>query len=288
MLDKRLVWLVLGLVLVLAGCKDSPKTGPTGQKETMGTTATPPAASAAPTPSPSGKIANMEDVKSKLQLGMNEEQVKAVFGDKYDRVVNAMSGDPSWRYDFGKEGYRFKPQKGLEGTDTAHPDTDGLRKGDVNVQLFIDWSPEKTIRNYAIYAADPQGNITEFHAVPENKAQAGGPVNLEYVKQNLKLGLTKEQVLKLFGNQYAEVTNAMTDSKMWRYNIAKGSYKPKQDDLDAVDTDALKSGELSLQLFIDWTKDNKVGTYTVYTKKSDGKVYEYRLSPDGTASETAL
>lgn len=88
-----------------------------------------------------------------LSLNMSENEARELFGARFSLVRNAMDGNESWRYDFGAaEGYRFDDQ----GIDQV--DIDGIKRGRVQQQLFIDWSSDGTLSSASLYMRSEQGD----------------------------------------------------------------------------------------------------------------------------------
>jgi hypothetical protein len=104
---------------------------------------------------------------------------------------------------------------------------------------------------------------------------------VEYVFNNAKIGLSKEEVAKVFGSQYMETVSAKDNEPIWRYDyVAKEGYK-FEEGMDSGDIQGLKNGSMKMQLFITWGKTNKAFKYSLLYKGKDGKVYQYTLNPDG-------
>ncbi|MBO8163488.1 MAG: hypothetical protein H0Z34_07165 [Brevibacillus sp.] len=136
-------------------------------------------------------------------------------------------------------------------------------------------------------AEQPAGGQTEAN---QPAAEPSGKLDVQYVKEHLKTGLTQEDVKKLFGSSYTEVKAAMDDSDMWRFDIgAQEGYQSPDDQYDTVDVEGIKTGKLEMILFVGWGNDGTVETFSLYYKnKDDGRVYDYRVMPNGQEKEQAI
>ena len=99
-----------------------------------------------------------------LELNMSESEVRGLFGTSFSLIENAMQGNESWRYDFGtRQGYKFDDQ----GIDQV--DMEGLKMGDIQQQLFIDWSKEGNVISAALYMRSTDGDgYFEFELLADN------------------------------------------------------------------------------------------------------------------------
>lgn len=111
------------------------------------------------------------------------------------------------------------------------------------------------------------------------------------IKEQVKLGLTKEEVEKSLGSDYQKVKASDDDSEMWRYDFGtKDDYYTSPDnEYDTGDVKGIQNGNIDAQLFISWTEENTVSNYSVlYLNSGDGRVYEYRVFPDGEKRVQAI
>jgi hypothetical protein len=115
-------------------------------------------------------------------------------------------------------------------------------------------------------------------------------INVQYIRENLQLGFPAEKVQELLGGGYSEVTSAMDGEKMWRYDFPREEGYRFEDPymLDFIDLDGLRSGLMRMQLYVTWTGEDTVACYTVYSGDGSGKIYEYRVFPDGTEKESGI
>jgi hypothetical protein len=106
--------------------------------------------------------------------------------------------------------------------------------------------------------------------------------SVEYFKSQFQLGLSQSEVVKRFGNDFVEGTQALDDRKFWRYDyVARKGYTFPGDLMDSVDLEGIKVGFMRMQLFVTWSDDQKAYNYSLYYKDDDGNLYNYVLFPDG-------
>ncbi|RKD24031.1 hypothetical protein BEP19_06380 [Ammoniphilus oxalaticus] len=89
----------------------------------------------------------------KLKLGMDENEVRSLFGADFALVQNLMERNEAWRYDIGIEaGYQFDDL----GIDTV--DVEGLKQGKIQQQIFIDWSFDGRLLSASLYMRNEERN----------------------------------------------------------------------------------------------------------------------------------
>lgn len=103
-------------------------------------------------------------------------------------------------------------------------------------------------------------------------------ITKEYVEKNAKIGLSYDEVREIFGTeQYSGIMDStityVYDSTIYKH------YKYDQSG-DAVASDALKSGKLDYQLYINFFEE-KAYYYQYYFKGEDGEVWGYQVSSEG-------
>jgi hypothetical protein len=112
-----------------------------------------------------------------------------------------------------------------------------------------------------------------------------------YLKTNLMLGMTKDEVLELVDFEYIEVLPGMGDSEMWRFDIMKDVEYAFDIDpvIDSLDMEGLKEEEVKIVLFISWNGKEKLEKFTFYYKEPvDGSINEYRVFDTGTIRESVI
>lgn len=126
---------------------------------------------------------------------------------------------------------------------------------------------------------------------PTEKQVINVDLTATVVKEKLKLGMSKEEVKNLLEVDYdAEVTSSMNDTKMWRYDFGKkeGYTFTAPDNMDEVDIQGLEDGSLKSQLFVEFDKEEKVQSFSFYSKNEKGELVESRLMQDGTVKESTI
>ncbi|GAB7054273.1 MULTISPECIES: stalk domain-containing protein [Paenibacillus] len=91
-------------------------------------------------------------VKYRLERGMDQKEVKAVLGDPSFMTLIESSKQQVWRYDFGAQAdYLYG---GL------NADVEGIRRGDLEAQLFINWNSSGQVDRYELWSTAVSGNGT--------------------------------------------------------------------------------------------------------------------------------
>lgn len=117
------------------------------------------------------------------------------------------------------------------------------------------------------------------------------PIELELdkLKVSIQLGQTQVQVKKTFGEHVTELTSALDNLTEWRYDLGVNKSYYSFEHEDSVNFDGLIKGDLFAQLFITWTDEQRVQSFTIYYfHQQDEMVYEYRVFPDGDIRETPI
>ncbi|MGG1600706.1 hypothetical protein [Paenibacillus naphthalenovorans] len=133
----------------------------------------------------------------------------------------------------------------------------------------------------------PSGAGAASQPSPKKAASTDRKIDVDYIKQNLKMNMSQDEVKKLLGSSYTEVTNAMEGNKMWRYDIGTKQGYNYQGEMDSIDMDGLINGSVTIQLFVDWSEEKTVNHYSFLYLK-DGKIYEYRVFEDGQVKESIV
>lgn len=106
----------------------------------------------------------------KMEIGLKQADVEQIFGDNYVEVYSAMDGRLIWQYDFTEDGYQFEGLSFDGGeTFTDAVDGDGLEKGLMRMQLFINWSGTDRVSSYALYYKGDDGKIHNFRLYADGK-----------------------------------------------------------------------------------------------------------------------
>jgi hypothetical protein len=93
-------------------------------------------------------------IQERFSLGLTKEEVRAIIEIKY--ASSLADGGEFWRYDFG-ENYASPLD------DMAGIDTEGLKEGKVQAQLFIDWDDENKAKSYSVfYLNHSDGKVYDY------------------------------------------------------------------------------------------------------------------------------
>jgi hypothetical protein len=140
--------------------------------------------------------------------------------------------------------------------------------------------------------AEPQQQILQEHA----KSQ--GKVDVDYIRMNLKPGLSREQVAALFGAEYKAVIHSEDGILMWRYDYADTGYQfqPKGQaigtNIAQADLDGLRKGMIHMQLFVGWNPETNLSSYSELFYFDDSKarhrIHVSILYPDGSSTDQEL
>lgn len=110
----------------------------------------------------------------------------------------------------------------------------------------------------------------------------------EVISSTLKLGMTQDETRKSIKHKYTEILAAMDNAKMWRYDLdAKEGYHYKED-MDFADIDGILNGSLFAQLFVTWTNDLRIESYSILYIGEDGRIHEYRMNDAGEIKDTII
>lgn len=112
-------------------------------------------------------------------------------------------------------------------------------------------------------------------------------MNFEDVKEKVSVGLSKNKMEELFGKpsdmaKENSIEGLSDNPETWRYDFPNNGYTINPKAPDHIDLEGLQSGDMRLQLRIEWSSglsfNRKVGNYAIFYKK-DGLVYLY--TPEG-------
>lgn len=113
----------------------------------------------------------LENLKSKMELGMTMDEVQEIMGSDYQIKISPDNGLPVWNYQFGKEEhYQFVDQEGLA-------DLDGMKQGKINIHLNIVWNEYDLVEQYSALYLNPKDNqIYEYWVWPNGESK-DNPIN---------------------------------------------------------------------------------------------------------------
>lgn len=219
-----------------------------------------------------------------MTFQLSQEQVKAMFGDKYVEMNDPQGSEAKiWRYD-------IQPSKDYKPEGQAI-DVNGIENGNLKGQVFVTWSVERKLISIASHyllngkVIESRISESELKKAYSDKKKLGDNEPGNDVRNPMSLQLTKEQIQGMFGDNYTEVIDAMTGEwKVWRYDIQpKSGYKSDYDIYKngVVDESGLKSQTIKAQAFVTWDPNGKlIGLSCLYLKNgsmSDFGLNEYTL-----------
>lgn len=125
-----------------------------------------------------------------------------------------------------------------------------------------------------------------------NEPVAIQEIDSNFIKENIKIGMTEQELLSLLGAPFNKGISAKDAEPVWLYNIgsSKGYYFEEQEllkdqgVLDTVDIEGIKNKEIEMVVFVTW--DNKKVSRVSHTYiREDGKVVTHYLFKDGHTKE---
>ncbi|GIP35647.1 hypothetical protein [Paenibacillus sp. J2TS4] len=143
-------------------------------------------------------------------------------------------------------------------------------------------------------AADRAGGpgIAGSTAAEPSKAETGRSYDPSDLVDKVQLGLTQEEVKEQFGPLYAEFSNGLDDTPVWRYDYRGGKPLSPEEfttNADEVDIKGLVDGTIQAQLYINWNdQGTRINSYAVYYMDREQAVVEYRVFPDGQTREMKI
>ena len=112
----------------------------------------------------------------------------------------------------------------------------------------------------------------------------------EHWKEQLFLGMEKEDVLRVLGENYVEVEPADGVDRgviLWRYDFVQVENYVYEEAYDFVDIDGVVSGKMDYQILINLSGD-KVVKYTILYKDAEGKTVLYINSVEQGEKEHSI
>lgn len=104
---------------------------------------------------------------------------------------------------------------------------------------------------------------------------------LKTIKNSLYVGMTKSEVSEVLTQDYVKVTAVLDGEEVWRFDYSQLDYLYEETQLDNIDINGLKTGDMYLQLFVIWDIEESLKYYATYYLK-ENIVYEYRYPNEFT------
>lgn len=108
-------------------------------------------------------------------------------------------------------------------------------------------------------------------------------ITKEFVEENGKIGLTKDEVKDIFGEYSLAGEGEFEGNEVWLYDSVKEDFDYERS-LQSVAFDELRNENVKYQLYINFV-DDKTIMYLYNYKGEDGKLRNFQVNPDGTTQE---
>lgn len=108
-------------------------------------------------------------------------------------------------------------------------------------------------------------------------------ITKEFVEENGKIGLTKDEVKDIFGEYSLAGEGEFEGNEVWLYDRVKGDFDYERS-LQSVAFDELRNENVKYQLYINFV-DDKTMMYLYIYKGEDGQLRNFQVNPDGTTQE---
>ena len=102
-------------------------------------------------------------------------------------------------------------------------------------------------------------------------------ITKEFVEENAEIGLTHDEVRKMFGT--GKLADVVDSTETWLYDSTRNDDFEYDQSLESVAFEEIKEGNLKYQLYINFT-DKKSFMYSYFYLGKDGKVWEYQITPN--------
>lgn len=143
-------------------------------------------------------------------------------------------------------------------------------------------------------------SVSPFSRAKQDGPRTNGKVDVDYLKMNLKPGLSQQEVLDLFGTGFRQVQRPDTGTAMWRFDFADVGYQFQATGATAgtsvaqADLDGLRKGMAHMQMFVGWDGDTGKSSYSELYYVDDTaaagahKVRLYTVYPDGKTTDQEI
>ncbi|WLD92997.1 hypothetical protein [Alkalihalobacillus sp. AL-G] len=110
-------------------------------------------------------------------------------------------------------------------------------------------------------------------------------ITLEYIKEQLTINQSPQEVKTLLGNEYHQVIGMMNNTQMWRYDIGTKDGYSFETEFDIVDEKGLNQKEVKIILFINWNSETNLTDYISAYYLNGNNLCNYRMSSEGTVMD---
>ncbi|NGQ96416.1 hypothetical protein G3578_14730 [Brevibacillus sp. SYP-B805] len=110
------------------------------------------------------------------------------------------------------------------------------------------------------------------------------------IKQHLKIGITKSRILNEFNNYNIQVVKDLENNEIYRIDIiSKTGYKfYNEDKFDSIDIQGLQNDNMRVQIFLSFSEDNLLESYSLYYCDENKIIHGYHLFENGESKEDII
>lgn len=118
---------------------------------------------------------------------------------------------------------------------------------------------------------------------PNTEVNKSPEITKNFVEENAKIGLTKEEIKDIFGEYSLAGEGEFEGNEVWLYDSVKEGFEYEKS-LQRVPFDELRNENINYQLYINYV-DDEVIMYLYIYKNEAGKLRNFQVNPDGTTQE---
>ncbi|MDP5273942.1 hypothetical protein [Chengkuizengella axinellae] len=126
---------------------------------------------------------------------------------------------------------------------------------------------------------------------PEETSNTTFENDIDTIQSSLQIGLSKEDITEMLGEQYSEFVSPLDDIIMWKYDLLTSSdyIYDAESQSDAIDFEGFMNGTIGAQLFVEWSYDEFTNHYVMYYVCGDeGEICEFRVWDDGSITKSQI
>lgn len=109
-------------------------------------------------------------------------------------------------------------------------------------------------------------------------------ITKEFVEENGKIGLTKNEVKGIFGEYSLAGEGEFEGNEVWLYDSVKNDIEYERS-LQSIAFNELRSGNVKYQLYINFV-DDKTMMYLYIYKGEGGQLRNFQVNPDGSTQDS--
>lgn len=111
-------------------------------------------------------------------------------------------------------------------------------------------------------------------------------IDKELVENKAEIGLTKNEVSAIFGEEYFSGKGEGENTEVWVYDKVKDDFEYEKS-VQRVPFQEISNGDVEYQLFINFVGDESFMYLYIY-RGEDGELRQYQVNPDGTKLERKM